>query len=352
MENELETLVILTPGFPKNEADTTCLPPQQIFVKALKEICPGLNIIVLTFQYPFYAAEYQWHGVKVISIGGKDKGRVFRMLTWQKVWLTLRKLNKNYKLIGLLSFWMGECAFVGDKFAKRHKLTHYSWLLGQDAKKGNKYFSWIKPQGESLIALSDFVAREVKKNYKITPVTVIPVGIDKSLFGTAPAKRDIDILGAGSLIPLKQYHLFIEVIAFLKAAHPDIKAVICGKGPEMEHLQELTATKGLSGNVLFIGELPHVDALALMQRAKVFLHPSNYEGFGAVLSEALYSGAHIVSFCKPMDKNYRHHYIVNDVAEMERTTLALLNSKKLDHEPVLMCPIEQIAKNMISLFVD
>ena len=79
MENKPETIVILSPGFPRNEADSTCMPPQQLFVKALKEICPGLNIIVLAFQYPFFAGEYQWNGVKVISLGGKNKGGFF---TW------------------------------------------------------------------------------------------------------------------------------------------------------------------------------------------------------------------------------------------------------------------------------
>ena len=122
MKHKRQTLVILTPGFPKDKADTTCLPPQQVFVKALKEVCPGLNIIVLTFQYPFYKAEYEWHGVKVISMGGKDKGQLFRLITWQRALLILRKLYKENNLIGLLSFWMGECAFVGNRFAKRHGL--------------------------------------------------------------------------------------------------------------------------------------------------------------------------------------------------------------------------------------
>ena len=220
MENKTETLVILSPGFPTNEADTSCMPAQQIFVKALKEVCPGLNIIVLAFQYPYTASEYQWHGVKVIAIGGKNKGTLFRFATWTKAWLTLRKLNKEYQPMGLLSFWFGECAFIGSYFAKSYRLNHYSWVLGQDAKKGNKYFGWIKPKGDSLIALSDFIAREIRKNYGISPLQVIPVGIDTSLFGAAPEKRDIDILGAGSLIPLKQYHLFVETVGYLKIIFP------------------------------------------------------------------------------------------------------------------------------------
>jgi len=346
-----ETLVILSPGFPENEADTTCMPPQQIFVKALKEICPGLNIIVLAFQYPHKAGEYDWHGVKVIAVAGKSKGKSFRLLTWVRAWRILRKISKEHQLLGLLSFWMGECAFVGSYFAKRYHLNHYSWILGQDAKRGNKYFRWIKPKGESLIALSDFISKEVRRNYGLFTLQVIPVGIDTSLFGPVPENRDIDILGAGSLIPLKQYHLFVEAVSFIKKFFPDVKAVLCGKGPEMERLQAMTQSLNLEDNLVFAGELPHYEVLALMQRSKAFLHPSAYEGFGSVLSEALYAGAHVVSFCKPMDKDFRHHHVVKDSQDMNTEVLSILRNTRRGHDRVLMCQAQQISKNMISLFV-
>lgn len=352
MPNTPETLVILSPGFPENEADTTCLPSQQLFVKALKEICPGLEIIVIAFHYPFKPREYEWHGVKVMAIGGKDKGRLFRGTTWLKVWLILKRLKKEQQLVGLLSFWFGECAFVGSYFAKQNRLTHYSWLLGQDAKKGNKYFNWINPKGDELIALSDFIVEEVRKNYGVLPTEIIPVGIDTSLFDKPSLKRDIDILGAGSLIPLKQYDIFVDAISFLKDFYPEIKAVICGKGPEMDRLKALAALKNLDGNLEFKGELPHQEVLALMQRSKILLHPSNYEGYGAVLSEALYAGAHVVSFCQPMLKPARHHHIIKSKDEINSKILWLLRKKRMEHDPVRMCSIQQIAKNMITLYAD
>jgi hypothetical protein len=87
-----------------------------------------------------------------------------------------------------------------------------------------------------------------------------------------------------------------------------------------------------------------------MQRSKILLHTSNYEGFGAVLSEALYAGAHVVSFCKPMAKDFRHHHVVRTIDEMTAEILTILKNNKRGHDPVLMCSIQQIAKNMTSLF--
>jgi len=352
MASKPETLVILSPGFAANEADTACMAPMQCFVKALKEVCPGLNIIIVSFQYPNSSGEYAWNGIKVIAIGGANLGRLHRLRTWTKAWSVLKRLNRDYQLMGLLSFWLGECAFVGSRFANRNGLTHYSWVLGQDAKAGNKYVRWIKPRKDSVIALSDFIAKELIKNYQIAAVQVIPVGIDPALFGAAPEKRDIDVMGAGSLIPLKQYHLFVGAIAMLKESFPGIKAVICGQGPELERLKTLAGKFNLDSNLVFAGELPHAGVLALMQRSKVFLHTSDYEGFGAVMAEALYAGAHVVSFRKPMDRDYRHHHVVGDVKEMNDELPAILRNTRRGHDPVLMCTAQQMAKNLISLFAD
>jgi len=349
-KNKLKTLVILTPGFPANEADSTCIPPQQIFVKALKEARPELNIIILTFQYPFFSGEYTWHGMKVISFGGENKGRAFRLFTGLRVWRTLRKLNEDHQLIGLLSFWFGKCALIASGFARRHQLTNYCWILGQDAKAGNKYFNRIRPAGGSLIALSDFIAAEFSRNYGVRPEHLVPVGIEASLFGAADGVRDIDIIGAGNLIPLKQYGIFLEIIHALKTARPDIRAVICGDGPEMKKLDSRIKELELENNVLLKGRLPHPEVLLLMQRSKLFMHTSCYEGFGAVCLEALYAGAQVVSFVKPMQAAIQNWHIAAGTAEMVNILNTLLHDAHLKHEPVLPFPIQENVKKMMRLF--
>jgi len=99
-----ETLVILTPGFPESEADTTCLPMQQQFVRALKDLYAELEIVVLTFQYPYHQNEYKWFDVKVIPFGGRNRGGLQKLLLRNKINSTLRRLQKESKVAGLLSF--------------------------------------------------------------------------------------------------------------------------------------------------------------------------------------------------------------------------------------------------------
>jgi len=346
-----ETLVILTPGFPADEDDSTCIPPQQLFVKALKKQRPELNIIIISFQYPFEARQYLWHGMQVIAFGGRSRGKLYRRALWLKVWRKLKELNKQHQIIGLLSFWMGECAFIGNRFANKNNLNHYCWVLGQDARPGNRFVRLIDPKGEQLIALSDQLAREVETNYGIVPGHIIPPGIDASIFEIRSSERDIDLLGAGSLIPLKQYDLFVDVVKKLTVQFPNIRAVICGRGPEMERLKQQIISLKLEKNIELTGGLSHGEVLAIMQRAKVFLHTSSYEGFGMVLSEALYAGAQVVSLVKPMDVMPEGFHQGNNESELIDLVAEQLNKPDLTHEPVLFNSIESIADRVADLFL-
>src|SRR5450432_381885 len=99
MKHDTKALIILSPGFPKDEADTTCLPSQQIFVKALNKNFPSLIIIILSFQYPFSTSAYSWCGNMVIPFYGMKTGITARLLLWRRLWRTLHKLKKENNIV-------------------------------------------------------------------------------------------------------------------------------------------------------------------------------------------------------------------------------------------------------------
>lgn len=348
--SKVKTLIILTPGFPADEEDTTCLTPMQTFVRSMKQTHPALTIIVLAIRYPFFSKTYRWHGIQVISFGGEFKGKWFRFLTNFSVWQTLKRLNKEVEIVGVLSFWLNLCALLASIFSRFYQLKHLCWLLGQDAKMGNKYVKLVRPKAEELIAISDFIAREFEKNYAIKPKHIIPTGIDDSLFSDTELRRSIDILGVGSLIQLKQYHLFLEVIKQLVTTFPNLKAVLCGDGPEMQRLKAKINQLKLEDNVALMGEIPHKDVLNLMQKTKVFLHTSNYEGFGTVNLEALCAGAKVVSFVKPMQATIKNWYTVNTLPEMVIKARDILSDEHPIYEKVIPYSASVNSKVMLSLF--
>ncbi len=350
MHKNRQTLVILTPGFPANEADSNCLPFPQSFVQNLKRLHPQLHIIVLAFHYPFVAGSYQWHGIDVRSFNGKDKGRLRRLKTWYAVWQALKIIVREKNILGFLNFWLGECALLGSYAARRYKLPCFTWMLGQDARKHNRYLPLIKPSAASLVALSDAVADELYRNYGIRPAHTIPAGVDTAMYAKEDRERSIHIMGAGSLIPLKQYDQFIHIVARLVVNQPSLKVILCGDGPEKQRLQQLINAYELNTHIELAGVQDHGRILELMQASKIFLHTSSYEGFSTVCAEALYAGAQVISYCKPMETGFNHLHIVEDADAMADKAEALLADASHDHHPVLTYPIEECCKKILALY--
>ena len=344
------TLVVLSPGFPENEADTTCLPAQQALINSLNTNFKDLNIIVLAFQYPFIFAPYRWNGNRIIPFNGRNRGRLYRLRTWLKVWQMLKRLNRENEIIGLLSFWCTECALLGARFGKKHAIGHFIWILGQDALKKNKFVAWIKPPAASLLAMSPFLADEFYKNHGIKPTIIIPNGIEASAFPARSPEKDIDLLGVGSLISLKQFDSFIRVTKKLQKSLPGISAVICGKGPQEEDLRKMILDLDLQKSVSLIGERAHEEVLQWMSRSKLLLHPSSYEGFSTVCLEALYSGAHVISFCDPMIGEIPHWHIVKNEEEMTAMTLKIMQDRYMDFSSELIYSMNDSAGKLMKLF--
>jgi len=207
-----KSFIILSPGFPKDESDSTCLPAQQAFVMTLKNNYPSIKVIVISFQYPHRSARYTWKGIEVISLNGRGRAQFFRVILWMKVWLTLKRLNRETEITGLLSLWVGECALVGKYFSGKYNLKHKIWILGQDAKSDNNYVQRIKPVENELVAMSEFLQQSFLQNHGVKPGYIIENAIDIDLYNIAEGNRNIDILGVGSLIPLKRYDLFIRIV--------------------------------------------------------------------------------------------------------------------------------------------
>jgi glycosyltransferase involved in cell wall biosynthesis len=349
MISKQKVFIILTPGFASSEADTSCLPMQQTFVKSISRLCPEIEIIVLSFQYPFCRKTYKWFDATVTSFNGRNKGGLPGVFLRRRVSRTLRRIHKTKQVIGLLSFWLGECAYIGKKFAEKNGLTHCCWLFGQDAKANNKYLQRISVRSNELIALSDFLQQEFERNYGLKPFAVIPPGIEKRFVNKIP--RDIDLLAAGSLIPLKQFDIFIKSVAAIKKYYPTIKAVLIGDGPERAKLEKLISDLDIENNILIAGNISHEEVLNTMQRTKILLHPSSYEGFSGVCQEALSNGAYVISFCRAMKEDILQWHIVQSRNEMIEKAIAILGDESIVFNKIDFQSMETTAKQIMEHYL-
>ncbi|MGF3182946.1 glycosyltransferase [Facklamia sp. P12934] len=99
------------------------------------------------------------------------------------------------------------------------------------------------------------------------------------------------VLSVGELSDRKNHLVGIEVLNILK--DKSIHYVICGKGGQLEKLQELVNKYHLKDNVHFLGYINNLESIYGV--SDVFLFPSKREGLGLAGIEAMASGLPILT---------------------------------------------------------
>lgn len=288
-------VVLMVPGFPADESDTSCLPPLQNYVAALAATRPDIDVHVIAFQYPYERDVYPWHGVTVHALAGANRARWRRLPTWGRAARTFMRLRSRGEVKVLHTFWLTDCTLVGQWLDRAVGVRHVASIGGRDALDSNPYLRRLDLRRMPVTAGSAFAADHFAQRGGGV-ARVIPLGLDTAHLESIaePLERDIDILGVGSLIPLKNYAGFIDVVASLKNEFPALRACIVGGGPQHDALAARIARQGLQANVTLTGALPRDEAFRHMLRSRVLLHPSTYESQAYVFLEALFAGLDIV----------------------------------------------------------
>jgi L-malate glycosyltransferase len=148
----------------------------------------------------------------------------------------------------------------------------------------------------NIISISEKTKNDFLKIRKLKGTVIIPPGIDcKEISEVPPKKGEWDIIFAGRLIKEKNVDLLIASLPIVKKNNPHVSCLIIGDGPEMDNLKKLATELNLLHNLEFIGFLDNVpDVLGYMKSSKVFVLPSEREGFGMVVVEANACGIPVV----------------------------------------------------------
>lgn len=283
--------MIITPGFATSEKDDYTISALQIYCKELQKRS-DIKLSIITLHYPYTKNIYQWYNCTIYPLGFNNKKNFLFFLN-RKVLKQLKIINTQVTIDCVHSFWLGECAFWGYLFSKKNTINHVTTLMGQDAKKGNFFAKILPLKKMQLVILSKFHQNVFIENNKVS-TKLIPWGIDKNTI-PSPTIKTIDIIGIGSLIPLKKYTDFIAAIAIIKKTFPKIKVMLVGDGELKAQLLRQIKNLDLSKTITFTGQLTYQKTQQLLSKSKVLLHTSEYESFGMVFAEALANNVNIVS---------------------------------------------------------
>ncbi|MDI6820370.1 MAG: glycosyltransferase family 4 protein [Candidatus Hodarchaeaceae archaeon] len=130
----------------------------------------------------------------------------------------------------------------------------------------------------------------------------------------------------GRLVSYKRVDMAIEIFRRVKEKVPDVKLVIVGDGPDRRRLMELAKDKGIK----FRGFVAEQEKLRVLQRAKVLLSCSEFEGFGIVPIEALACGAFPVVSDIPAHREVvgKRGFLFRDASEATREICNLLSEEE------------------------
>lgn len=293
MRRKPQHIVLLTPGFPVDESDTSCIPPLQSFALYLSRV-EEIQVSIVAVHYPYEKKNYHWNGIPVHGLGGDNRKGWRKARIFYEAKKLLSGIHRESPIDRVHSFWLSDAAFIGARFSSKFGVPHTITLMGQDALTPVRYMKLIKPSVDQLVALSQNQLEAFRQSSGMQLSKVIPWGAD---IGTAELNepRTIDVVGVGALTELKNYQLFLRVIAHVHSDNPINSVEVFGDGPERERLESDVEELGLSGLVKLNGHVPRKQVLEAMKRSRVLLHTSSYESFGYVFMEALASGTEIVS---------------------------------------------------------
>jgi glycosyltransferase involved in cell wall biosynthesis len=150
------------------------------------------------------------------------------------------------------------------------------------------------------------VSKSIKEhliNLGISPekIFIIPIFTDTEKF----IKSDLTVrkkysayknivLFVGRLMPVKNLSMLLNAVPLILTKHPQTLFLIVGEGSEKARLEMLVNELNIGSNVIFEGNVSYDRLADYYASCDIFVLPSNYEGWGRVVIEALASGKPVI----------------------------------------------------------
>lgn len=254
-------------------------------MKALQQ--HGVQLTIFALHYPYRKDEFQWHGVRVVPLNGRNKAFTRLFFLKRRLEAAFSAIHSQQPFSRIHACWLNEATVWGVSLGKKYGLSVTATAMGQDVLATNAY---LKNRAignvDKIITLSPFHQQTLQQNGYGSEM--IPWGLPEGQ--DFPVEKTVDLIGVGNLIPLKNYAYFLEICAELKTLKPDLKAVIVGTGPEKKQLEQRIRELQLKEHVRLVGQLTYDETREWIASATVLVHPSHFESFGMVVIEALAAG--------------------------------------------------------------
>jgi glycosyltransferase involved in cell wall biosynthesis len=134
---------------------------------------------------------------------------------------------------------------------------------------------------------------------EVSPGTlhVVPGCLPQEYLAAAPTIQSecSQLIGAiGRTVPDKRFHDIIEAVAGLVSEFPGVKLKIVGGGWTFEELRALASQSGIGERVEITGFKSWAETMQLARQFHIYVHASEFEGFGLSTIEAAFQGIPLI----------------------------------------------------------
>jgi glycosyltransferase involved in cell wall biosynthesis len=175
-----------------------------------------------------------------------------------------------------------------------------------------RYRPWLyrhcARRADAVLTDSEASRAQVVRLYGIPPAQVhaVPLAADAAFAFADPAAPPVRLrhrLGDGPLVLFvggfaRRRNLPALVRAFARCRGllpPDSRLVLAGDNPLGVPIADIAQRAGAGGAVHVLGHVPDDELRALYQAASVFVYPSDHEGFGLPVLEAMAAGTPVIT---------------------------------------------------------
>jgi len=307
-------------------------------------------------------------------------------LTYERIAPKFRNNNRkgNHSIIGIMFFslflvWNGRkvsnfdlvlldsihyfypSIFLNKVRKKNHRIAtifHEAWY---DYRKSENFPSLISfgldlfirrllKFSDVVFSVSEPTTNSLVNNYhvKSRQIRTIPLSIDTdyihSNFKSNPIdQREYDIVFTGRLAEIKRIDDLINSIHTLISKYPQykyIRVIIIGEGPQRTRLEKKISDYHLTNNFAMLGYIDEDKKYGILNSSKIFVLPSEREGFSIATLEAMAMGC-VPVISKPhydevfgvshfvKDRENGLYYDVGNIEQLTSRIIELLENSEL-----------------------
>lgn len=164
----------------------------------------------------------------------------------------------------------------------------HAWLIRENLRRA----AWVTSTSVAMAA-------KTQKIYPVDNISVVPFGIDISLFSPGTNHRHDDTITIGTVKTLAHKYgidtlmqSFAALTKRLMQNQPELanrlRLVIIGGGPEEAQLRRLAGALGIAPATSFVGQVPHTEVPTYLNGLDIYVALSRFdsESFGVAVLEA------------------------------------------------------------------